>query len=367
MKSSDFSRKSKTEEFQPQQTFIKKKRFNWGVIIYATIVIIILAFLGQFLVNKFFYVEAIGQVLYKKLNVQLPADAQVVNIYKNEGENVMPGDTLFRYTWSDAVKPDKSGSGYGFINKKGLSKQWIQQELLDVEKDIQGLNIKNRSLRQRLSHYQERRAKVKKGVYLNVYTNQELDALKDKISRLKSDINANLSEKRELRSYQNELRDKSSSYKQRMKTFASQGFRLDPDTLKKYSNYYLSPIPGNLTRILKRRFEVAMASEKIMTIHKKNQVIVRGFFDQSDLPYIQEGDEVTIRFPDGTKSLGRIQQMYFSTHVLPEAFQQKGEPVNRKIAADIKPLQDGVEKDWQEFYKMSVTINKQMLKLDFPW
>jgi len=364
MRSSQFNRKPKAEEFQPQQPYIMKRRFNWGIVIYSLIVLVFLVFVGRFLADRFLYVEARGQVLYKKLDIQLPADAQLIDIYKEEGEAVRSGDTLFRYAWSTNFNSNTEGlSGFSGLSKERISKEWLQKELLSVQKTIERLKIQLESYRERLAHYRDREDKIREGIYLNVYTAKALDGVLKSINKLRAKIRANRSEIKKLESYKDQLNSKSENYKNKMDALTGQGFRLNQDTLKKYSNFYVTPIDGNLTQIYKESFEVALKSEKIMTIHKKQRVIVRAFFDQDDLKYIEKGDEVSIRFPDGSNSRGRIQQLYFSTHVLPKAFRKKGQPFNRKIAADIKPLDGEEVKEWRSFYKMSVVITKQMLKL----
>lgn len=363
MKSSQFNRRPNIEEFEPRQPYIKKKRINWGIIIYSAVILLLLFFVGRYLVEQFFYVEAKGQVLYKKIDVQLPSDAQLIEIYKEEGEDIGRGDTLFRYAWSDALNPSSTGSGFGFIDKSGISKDWLQKEMLRIQKDIEKLKVQNQGHRELLSHYQGRLETVKEGIYMDVYTSKQLDQIKDQISRLRTKIQSNYSEINKLKAYNERLKTNSEDQQQRMQKLMNNGFRLDPDTLRKYSNFYAAPITGNLTQIFKQEFEVASKSEKIMTIHKKGKVIVRAFFDQKDLKYVGEGDEVTIRFPDGTKSQGRVQQLYFSTHELPEAFQKPGQPLDRAIAADIQPLEGENVNEWRSFYKMTVTIRKRMLKL----
>ena len=364
MKSSQFKRKSKAKEleFNQEKPYIKKKRINWGLVIYSVIVLILLFFLGRFIIRNFFYVSAPGQVLYKKFEVQLPAKAQLFKIYKEEGENVSAGDTLFRYAWQDALNPSNNySSGYARLNRNRLDPEWLQKEILGIQKDIEQLRIENRGYRDLLGHYQRRLKNIKQGIYLDIYTTKELDNLIDKISTLRSKINTNLSEINDLLDYKRSLNSNLASSKERMRRLMDQNLRFNPDTLRKYADYFISPISGNLTNLFKANYEIASESEKIMTIHKDNRLIVRAYFDQEDLKHVDTGMEVSVRFPDGSKHKGEVEQLYFATHVLPAEFQKKDADTDRRIAADIKPLKNSDLSAWRSFYKMRVKITKQIL------
>lgn len=370
MQSNQFKKRQQPEAFEPRQPYIKQRRINWGMVIYGTLVLLILFFVGRFLVGKFLFVEAPGQVLFKQFEVQLPADAQLVGIYKEEGDIVDQGDTLFRYTWRDALRfsPDDQ-SGYGFLNDNKLSQRWLQQELLEIQQELQEKRAKLNSYQRRIQHYRERKAKVQKGVYLDVYTIDQLNAIKDRLSRLKAERSEVYSSIAELKRYRLKLNKKQSKYQKRQKQLASRNFGLKADTLAKYSNFYTSKISGKVKSLKKQALEVAKASEPIMQILKKDEIIVRAYFQQSSLGYIQEGDEVAINFPNGAKFPGVIEKIYTATQLVPKAFREKQSVPARKLAADIKlkAMPNSSRKTLQEYYKMTVTVRKQMLKINDWW
>ena len=124
-------------------------------------------------------------------------------------------------------------------------------------------------------------------------------------------------------------------------------------------NYFTCPIDGNITRILKQAFEVALKTENILSLHQPEHVHIRGYFDQTDLGDIHEGDIVDIEFPDGTASEGRVDRFEFSTRILPEEFQKKFEPTTRTLAVDILPLKDADLEIWKKYFKLSVKLSKR--------
>ena len=106
-------------------------------------------------------------------------------------------------------------------------------------------------------------------------------------------------------------------------------------------------------------FEVALKTETILSIHQPNNVHIKGFFDQKDLKYLQEGDVVNVEFADGTQSEGYVDRFYAATYRLPEEFQKKFEPTTRTLAADILPLNAADLQMWKKYYKLSVRITKR--------
>ena len=115
---------------------------------------------------------------------------------------------------------------------------------------------------------------------------------------------------------------------------------------------------GIATRIFIHGYETALKSEEIMALHEAEPAYIKAYFEQEDLRYFKEGDLFSIKFPDGSESIGVLRRFYIATYVLPEEFQKKYEPTTRSIAADIYPV-DSVElKKWKTFYKMGVDISK---------
>lgn len=361
MKSSQFSRKPKSEEFQYEKPAIRKNKFNWGIVIYASIVLILLFFVVRFLINEVLFVSADGQVLYKKLEVQLPADVQLLEIYESEGSKINAGDTLFGYMWSEAFNPFRNNSSrFTTIKQNKIDEEWIQKESARVLKDIEQLRIENQKNRDLLEMYQKRLDKVEEGVYLDVYTVDQLDQIREKIRTFKAEIQSNYSEVRYLRKYIDQLNERKNQKQGRNRLLSSQQYRFNRDTIQKYAEFYRAPMEGSLTHLFKDDYEVALSSEKIMAIHQQQSIIVRAYFKQEDLKYLSEGAEVKIKFPDGTEGKGKIEQFYRATYELPKEFQKKNEPTERRIAADIKPLKTENPGDWKTFYKMGVKVSKQV-------
>jgi multidrug resistance efflux pump len=367
LKSNQFKRRQQPQTFEPSQPYIRQNRINWGMLIYGTISLLIIFFLGQFLINTLFYVEAQGQVTFKQRSIQLPSGAQIVKVYKKDGDTVNFGDTLFRYTWSRSLRFSAyDGNQYGGRNAQ-IGIDWLKKELLETDQKLEEKKAEVRSIKNRIAHYEQRIAKIADGVKLDVYTVNELNAVQDRLSGLNSDLQEGYSTLADLKEYKAMLKRKKGKALKRKSKMAERSFGLNTDTLAKYSNYYTSPVEGRISEVTKKAFEVAKASDPIMKILQDKEIVVRAFFKQNALKYIGNGTEVKVDFPDGRQSRGRIDKIYMSTLPVPPAFRDKKQILARRIAADIKLLSPKPEKKDQlrDYYKMRVTVTKQTFK--FPW
>ena len=122
--------------------------------------------------------------------------------------------------------------------------------------------------------------------------------------------------------------------------------------------FYVSPFEGTIGKISFGKNEICYRKQELMTIHKMEGATVNAFFNPYEIPHIKIGDEVSINFPDGSKSYGYIYKFHVSTYALPSEFQKKFEPTERNIVAEIKPLNEIESKRWKNFYKMDVEVRK---------
>lgn len=111
-----------------------------------------------------------------------------------------------------------------------------------------------------------------------------------------------------------------------------------------------------ITQIFKSDYEVALKSENIMNLHKRENIYIKAYFEQEDYKHIHYNDKVTIELPNGDKLSGRIRRFYMATYRLPDEFQKKYESTTRSIVADIVLDQDDEKFKNEAFYKTNVKI-----------
>jgi hypothetical protein len=385
VKSVNFKRKEESylRYFEEQSSRKNKRPFNWDRFVYLILLAIFLFFTGRFIVNSYFYIEGNGQVLFESVDIRHTDDIRILKFHVQEGDDVKIGDTLFTYFLDEDVFGEAGGFGGNSVSIAGgsSSPSWIERELYTLRKNVDLNQVRISDNKAMLDVYNQDLERVRNEVILDAVSHTNLENLEYQISKLEGDNNllwAQIGIYKKQIAYLNDLLEQQNTDPQKIdvnqSTHSSGGtgsgvdngrqFDTDDfvmlagvDDLEGYK-IFTSPINGNVTRIDKMAFEVALKTETILSIHQPNNVHIKGFFDQEDLRHLNEGDIVDIEFADGTESKGFINRFYAATYKLPDEFQKKFEPTTRTLAADILPIDEGDLEMWKKYYKLSVKITK---------
>lgn len=361
MKSLNFKRKeSAIRGLEIQQESKAKKPRNWDRIIYFIILSILMLFLVRYIINNYVYIEADGEILFDSIDIRNTDDCRIIKYFKEEGDEVCIGDSLFSFLPDE---PEGSFNAYGTYEfAMGQTKEydisWAEKQIFQTKEEIK---LNNYLLKEKVKLKQLLESdltRIRQEVMLDVLPRHRLDDQLAKINAMNYEIEALKGKTKllneSLAGLQKLIRNRDS------KTNASgsgdgggSGFNSgNPGRI------FYSPLEGTITNILKNEFEVALKDEVILSIHKPENIYIKGFFKQEDLKYLQVGDKVKLEFPDGSKGTGLIKRFYFTTYKLPEEFQKKYEPTTRSLSADIYPASDEELKKWKAFWKMGVKIRK---------
>ncbi len=381
MKSLNFKRKDDSylrylEEAKSKKT---KVPFNWDRAIYLGLLVVLTLFLMRYFYFTLFYIEGNGQVLFEKVDIRHTDDIRILEFYKEEGDDVEVGDTLFTYFLDDDLFGGGSGGGSNnvSISNAGKSNSWIDKEIYVLKKNVDLNKVKIRDYNTMLESLNSDLVRVQNEVILDAVSHTNLENLEYRIEKLNNDINLFTAQNgiyRKQLGYLYKLKEEEKGKKQKIEIEqetkngtlnSTKVFGLTADDMlggintQQGFNYFTCPIVGNITKINKQAFEVALKTENIMSLHQPENVHIRGYFNQSDLGDLHEGDIVDIDFPDGTSSIGRIDRFEFSTRILPEEFQKKFEPTTRTLAIDVLPLNQVDLEKWKKYFKLSVKISKR--------
>ena len=373
MKSVNFKRKEESylRYFEEQSNRGKNRPFNWDRFVYLILLAIFLFFTGRFVINSYFYIEGNGQVLFESVDIRHTDDIRILQFGVAEGDDVEIGDTLFTYFLDDDIWGEAGGFGGNSVAIGGGSPDWIEREIYQLRKSIDLNKVKIQDDKALLDVYEADLERVRNEVILDAVSHTNLENLEYQITKLEADINLKEEQNRIYYKQIGYLRDlvieqETIEINQSSGGGGGGGTHENTDFLmlagiEDIDNYkiFTSPIKGNVTRIHKEPYEVALKSENILSIHQPNNVHIKGFFDQEDLRYLNEGDIVNIEFADGTESKGVVDRFYSATYILPEEFQKKFEPTTRTLAADILPIGENDLTVWKKYYKLSVKITKR--------
>lgn len=336
-----------------------KKKVNWDKIVYFLILGLIVFFIFRYAFTRIVYVSAPGHVLFNSLVVRVPEDITIDVFYKFEGDSVQKGDTLFSYysyedqkaSFEQSIEGDLAG-----ITTKESSSTWEEKEIYQLNKNIQLNQLEMLEKKDLVLFYQNEIESLKNEVILEITPKSKIDLYQKEIEKLQLEV---ITLEKENGVYLSLIQKLNIDANNEESSGDGNGLissSFDAGGGGPILRYYISPTAGTITRLYKSDYEVALKSESILNMHEKEDIYIKAFFNQEDLAYFAEGDEVTVIFPDGEQSVGHIKRFYFATYRMPEEFQKKYESTTRAIAVDIFPIENESEIKWKAFYKMNVTV-----------
>jgi len=346
---------------------IRKSR-NWDRVIYIALLIVFLLLILYYIIHKYFFVSANGQVLLESLNIRLADDARIYDFKVDEGDSIHINDTLFAYA---SVLNNNSGN-YGSNPMSATSTgddNWWRKEIYNLNKKI-SINLtdinKNKQL---IENYRSELTRLTNEAILDALPKARLEQLKVEITRLSAENEKLENENMQLKGMIGSVPHTSSTYKSNVHYYGGGGSSKSKKNKNevKYNfsgeylsppKFFLSPIEGVVTRLHISPYETALKDESIISLNKNYKLLIKVFLEQENVSDVKVGDLFKIEFPDNSESVGVLKQFYFSTFAMPEEFQKKYEPTTRTVAADLYPLNNEEAKKWKAYYKMSVKITK---------
>lgn len=311
-----------TKEYQlNDKSDLETKKINrrrWDRWLYLTILIILVISFIRWLLTPIFFDFAHGILLQEKYDVQFTDDVQILEYCVSEDQLVQVGDTLFSY--------EKFSQNSNYNQVKIDSVQLLltynnnKTDLIALDAQIQKRALFLKALYSRLSFWKSEKDKKEKLVYLNVITSNELANVDRSIDDVKYEIATTKAEYQTLINERNKI-EKSIS-KSNQLNLVSQQFTQE-------KKYFISPVDGEIDRIIIPENQIYYKPSKVFSIIKPN-FFVRAYIEMTDLDQFEIGDDVIIELPYGRKKLsGIVNKMYAVS-------EEKDEIINKKAITDYK-------------------------------
>ncbi|MEM6963775.1 MAG: hypothetical protein AAF573_03350 [Bacteroidota bacterium] len=351
----NFSFKSKTSVIKTLKEPPKPKKVNWQKWSWIAILTSAALFFGLRIFNGVAILRGHGQVELRKQALTFTNDVKVLDILVTEGQEVTKGDTLFYY------QNEYYQTGNTIRNTVNVNRpiDWIEKERLNLRKQIALKKIEKKNLAARLQfkkdEFQHQQDLVLLGVNDIEYT---LTAIQADVVKLETAQKILVEEIRFLRKHLAMLKKQESE----IKTLEADQAQMAGDMINQELPY-VAQMDGIVGSINLSPNEVCYEQQDVMTIHQREEISVRAYFDPELMAHLQINDVMQIYFPDGTKGLGRISNIYISTKELPKEFQSKYEPTERNVVVDVLPITEEEGTRWINFYKMTVVVSRLKYEL----
>ncbi|MEO1261894.1 MAG: efflux RND transporter periplasmic adaptor subunit [Bacteroidota bacterium] len=327
-----------------------KQKFNWQRWMWVGIICLVLGKVSFRVYKGVALVRGEGQVELKKQAINFIDDIKVLELWVEEGDTVQRGDTLFFY--KNETSAHMAANRVVNVNKPV---DWIEKEKLNIRKKMELNRIESQSIQSMLNFKLEEYQHQKDLVLLGV------NHIESTLTEFQSTILG-------LQSQQKALGRENDYYKKHLAMLRSQERQLKNLEWSKVSHLndtacYVALMDGIIGQINFEPNEVCYETHDVMTLHQMGQISIKAYLDPEEVPFVNRGDRVNVRFPDGSDGIGLVHNFYVSTYALPTEFQKKYEPTERNVVIDVMPISEGEAMHWMGFYKMTVEVSK----LKYNW
>ncbi len=327
----------------------KVKKVPWQKWSFIAVIVLIGSIAIYKTISSLWIIKANGQIEVKKQTVHFAQDVTLKQFFVEEGQQIVKGDTLFRF--SPIVEEYVSTS----ITDFDRPQDWIEKQKLDLNLKIAQKKFEIEELRGRISDLSTMAEMKKKMVLLgSVNDKNPYDQLRLEIQQVQLQLASATKEKKYFENLKWSLRKQDTAATRT--TVTNRG-------VTETKKYFVATMDGVIGQINFNKNEMCFRREEILTIHELEDMKIKVYFEPVEMKYLKAGDEVNITFPDGSESKGMIENFHVATYAVPEEFQKKYEPTTRNIVANVQLLNVSEQYKLMNFYKMNVRVSKSRFNL----
>ncbi|MEJ5303367.1 MAG: HlyD family secretion protein [Bacteroidales bacterium] len=331
-----------------------KKKTNWDRIIYLLIFTILLASFFFYVIQRNISASANGEVITNRFDVKEAEDMKILQYYVQVGDTVRVGDTLFKYR-TDFRDENDLGAAIS-VSTPAKTNDWIIREIALTKRNIQLNNIEINDLKTRVKKTEQEIERLKLEVYLDVYTPAVLKQQRMLLSDYKVQLEKKSQEQSQLYMYLRQMEELLAQQQQpaAQASIASNNV----GGLESLYRYYISPVNGVISQINTPVNGITYKKDVTLYITNFDKIYIRTYIPQHHLQYFKLGDEVRLRFYDGTRGKGIIKDLYVNTDLVPDEFRSVRGEKERTVIAEIYPIDEKERQHWLPYYQFSVKVTR---------
>ena len=270
----------------------RRKKRNWGKIIYQGIIGSIIVSLVFYLLVKSLFSISTGEVQVNRFSVYFPYAIKIEDFKVAENDTVKLGQALFSYNTAQSIEMISNDS-----------ELWLLRERIALQQKINLLKIEFDKIEQELEVEKAYLQKVSLMVDQNVVSKAMYDEQVYKINQLEIDVETTA---RQIEFYGDEYNKFHFEYKNKSLSYNTGGARL-----------YHSPIAGEVNRILATNHEYIDKTD-VMKLINNDDVYIYAYVRIRHMGHFPVGDRVTVVFPDYQTGSGYVEHIYKEVEQLPE-------------------------------------------------
>jgi multidrug resistance efflux pump len=343
MKSEYFKKGSQPSNIRGTREKKQPESKNWDKIIYLSFVAIILFAILYVVFFNTFFVTGEGVVVSENVDIKAPNDINVENYFKNYGEEVQRGDSLFSYVSMDWAKRIEE------VNKLREKVGELENEQSDIEDEIY---LKNRVIeltKNRIDFYEEKQAEIRQKVELDLVSSTELSAIERDLFEERTRLEEIETEQQVLNNQKDRLDRRIIELQNDLRDGVG-------DQLVQVFN---SPVSGRVTEVYESNSKQIFRSERVLRIKpEESEPYIMSFFPRDDVEHLEIGMVFSIDFDNGEKSEGAVRDIYDAREDIIEHFEQTGNLVLENVIVELTPIDSSASQQWSKYNRMGLQASR---------
>lgn len=334
LKRFSYNRNEGKIEFEKES---KRKKRNWGKIIYQGIIASIVSTLVIYLIIKSLFSISTGEVQVNRFTVYFPYAIKIENVLVEENDTVALGQPLFSYNTAKSIETVSQDA-----------QLWLLKERIVLQQKTDLLKIEFVRMEKALLIEETYLEKVFLMVEQNVVSKAKYDEQVYNVDQIKINIEVTA---RQIEFYGDELNKFSAEYKDISIQYHTDSMR-----------YYCSPIAGEVNRILAADQEYIDKTD-VMKLINNDDVYIYAYVRIKNIDRFPLGDKVTVVFPDYQRGSGFVTHIYKEVEQLPEDLRRLDN--SRYVLLKLRPSDESEKQRWSRLDGNMVKVVASSLKNRF--
>lgn len=282
-------------------------------------------------VYNYYHYDGPGEIRVERTLLSPERDGRIQNIYPEEGETVLRGDSVLLVDPGQACEPDAASA--------------IVQLRRENQQQAQLLGQRIENLQQELARKRRRLARLRERKVL------ELDNTEPRRNQLEEDIY-------QLQDEIDELRIQRRQALQNTGDLEGAAANPDPECTP---FVVTAPHNGRVHRMHERKYSVVEAGTPVLSLTRPSPpVVTLAYLDRDLTGYVQRDDTVQVYLPDGSNTRGVIRETYSTAQEFVEVKYDIYRPYATQLLAEVVPPNRQVKERWQEFDRVKVNVEGEI-------
>ena len=314
-----FSFKSNFDENQNVEKLIKERnrKIARQQVIFAFVLLVVLALLAWYFIRKTIYTEFDGYVHTEYKDYRAVEDIYIFDQYTEEGDIVVPGDTLYSYTYINMFGSGAVGSQPDIIvNNRNMR---LQRDNAYAEANV---------LRVRIAELEQQIAREDHNIQFGMTDNSHKMDLERQLAITRAELNATMNKARLYGNIHNETNTVIAGGAQYGIDFSNEQWGIDHALRTLYENnapiirYAVAQDTAIVTKIWAPSFSRVFKKEHIIQLedlsYDKSNVQVIAWVPTQDMGKINNNTRAEVIVNDDVSFMASVQLLGARTEDLPE-------------------------------------------------